>query len=516
MRKIKVILLVMISLGIMSDCLSQTVGEMMDANRKVYELVEAYVGNSDLTNRYAQKANAYRKLFASQNTTVYMDHISWFNNSSRKDTTTLTNYCAFYEQHQGSFTTYDISDVQIHYLRKEGGKLLYNTELTKSYLTKQTDSRVVSRLVLHIEYNLAKRTALITRIDCKQKDSRLQPHFMANYIKEDNAFYIPNKLKVKMIDGETVSLDSHVRPLSAEVYKHLSNQNCATYRYAFISNKEEATHTISISTVKNAVGLEVGYVQPLVGQPVVLPVRENLSFGSSSYRNTNFHVGATYLRQLFAVNRHRLSFETGLGLEFGSSRFSVDTYQDRYQDVDADEDVYERLICVTDYKEKAAAVSLAVPAMVRYDYYVIPKLSLFAGLGIRGALAFNRPAKASFDGYYAGQYGPEYFNVLIDQEGYYNFGNFEDRKLTESAGGKMGWNLDALARIGAQYFFTSDNRWSAEVSVGYRYRFLSNPLEQDSDFRLSTDAEQFSSVLHQLTVQPHHFIDIRVGAKYNF
>lgn len=516
MRRIKVIWIVMIVLGIMSDCLSQTVAEMMVANQKVYELVEAYVGNSDLTDRYAQKVNAYRKLFAGPNTTAYMDHISWFNNSSRKDTTTLSNYCAFYEQHQGSFTAYDISDVQIRYLRKEGDKLLYNTELTKSYLTKQIDSRVVSRLVLHIEYSLSKRTALITRVECKQKDSRLQPHFMANYIKEDQTLYIPKTLTVKMINGETVSLDSYARPLSAEVYKHLSNQNCATYRYVFTSNKEEATHTISISTVKNAVGLEFGYVQSLGGSSVVVPERENLSFGTSSYRNLTFHLGATYLRQLFAVNRHRLSFETGIGLEFGRSRYTTDTYQDRYRDEDTDGDAYERIIRLTDYNETAKALSLAVPAIIRYDYYVIPKLSLFASAGVRGGLAFNRPAKACFDGYYAGQYGPEYFNILVDQEGYYNFGTFEDRKLIETAERKMGWNLDALARLGAQYFFTSDNRWSVELSVGYRYRFLANPHEQDADFWLSTDAEQFSSVLYCLTIPPHHFIECKVGVKYNF
>lgn len=510
----RVIFCCMVSMSAVTFCYSQTVREMMDANQKVFELVEKYVENSDLTDRYVQKVNPYQRLFESPSTTVYMDHINWFTNSSRKDTTSLSSYCSFYEQHQGSFTSFDISGVQIHYLRMENGKMLYNTELTKSYLTKQTDSSVVSHLVLHIEYDPVKQVALITQVECTEKDTRLQPHIMANYIKDDPAIYIPNSLKVKMINGKFVFLNSRVRPLSAEVYKQLSNQNCATYRYEFTSHKEEASHTISVSTLKNAVGLEVGYVLPF-GSKIVVPEREGLLFGESSCQNLTFQFGATYLRQLYAVNRHRLSFETGLGLEVARNICEVDDYQDSYQDVDVDNESYERMIHVTNYKETASILSLALPVLLRYDYYVIPELSLFVSAGTRGALAFNRPVQASFDGEYKGQYGPEYFNVLIDH-GYYNFGTFPGQQLSENAPRKTGWHLDALARIGAQYFFSSDYRWSAEISVGYRYRFLSNPVEQASDFCLSTDADHFSSVFYNLVSQPVHFMDCRVSVKYNF
>lgn len=65
----------------------------MDANQKVYELVDAYIANANLTELYTQKSTTFRNLFESQDVVVYMDHIDWFNNANRKDTVSLANYC---------------------------------------------------------------------------------------------------------------------------------------------------------------------------------------------------------------------------------------------------------------------------------------------------------------------------------------------------------------------------------------------------------------------------------------
>ena len=82
MRKFRVILSMALCLFSAIACFSQTARDVMDANQKVYELVESYIANADLTDRYAQKSGTFRNLFVSQEATVYMDHIDWFNNAN--------------------------------------------------------------------------------------------------------------------------------------------------------------------------------------------------------------------------------------------------------------------------------------------------------------------------------------------------------------------------------------------------------------------------------------------------
>lgn len=496
---------------------AQSVREAMESNQKVFELVNAYAENANLTDRYPQKSGAFRNLFENQNTSVYMDHVNWFNNSNRKDTTTLQNYCSFYEQQQGSFTHFSISDVAISYVKSENRKMIYTAELTKSYLTKNIDKPVVSRLMLHIQYSLDKKVAKITKIECKQADSRMRPHIMANYVKSTNTLYIPNTLKVKKIGGSEIQLDNRVQPLSVEVYKQLSERNCATYQYVFTPHNDTLRyHTISVNTVKNAVGLEIGYVLPIGAGDMVIPSDADYAFGNVAYRRNIFRIGASYLRQIFASGRHRISFETGLTVDFGSQRFKVDSYHDQYAATDSDGDDYVRTTQLSQYSEVNRSLSLAIPAILRYDFYVIPDLSIFLSAGVRGAISFLNPAIASFDGYYAGQYGAEYFNIMMDQNGYYDFGTYHVAKLSENVPKTRTWHLDALARLGAQYFFTSDKCWSAELSVGYRYRILPTSKTQTGDFRLSPNSADFTSVCGNLYTQPTQFLDFQLGVKYNF
>ena len=118
-----------------STCFPQTVREMMDANQKVYELVDDYIANANLTELYTQKSTTFRNLFESQDVVVYMDHIDWFNNANRKDTVSLTNYCNFYSQKQGSFKQFQISDVHIVYQNNFSGSKDLNKCLNSLWIT---------------------------------------------------------------------------------------------------------------------------------------------------------------------------------------------------------------------------------------------------------------------------------------------------------------------------------------------------------------------------------------------
>lgn len=42
---------------------AQSVREVMESNQKVYELVDVYVENANLTDRYVQKSGTFRNLF---------------------------------------------------------------------------------------------------------------------------------------------------------------------------------------------------------------------------------------------------------------------------------------------------------------------------------------------------------------------------------------------------------------------------------------------------------------------
>ena len=517
--KMKKVILTIIAcwLCVTPACLAQNARELMDANQKVFELVDAYAENADLTDGYVQKIGTFRDLFKSQNATVYMDHINWYNNSNRKDTTMLSSYCAFYEQQQGTFRQFEIQDVHINRVSRSEDVWFYSAALTKKYMTYTDNTPVISHLVLHIEYSFALRTAKIVRIECTRADSRMKPHILANYLKSSNTLYIPNALKVKKIGGAMTRLDNRVQPLSAEVYKQLSNRNCATYQYVFTPHNDTLRyHTISVNTVKNAFGLEIGYTLPLEANRLIEPFNDN--FDSTHLKSNTFHIGANYLRQIVAVGRHRLSLETGVTFEWQNRKFSTNNYNDQYNTSDISGDDYLRQIRLKGYYEKCSSVSLAIPVIVRYDYYVIPDLSIYAAVGARGTMVSNHPAIASFNGYYAGQYGEEYFNVLIDQDGYYDFGTSVCNNLRENNQKKTtDWHIDALARLGAQYFFTSDNRWSLDFSVGYRYRFYSKTTEtpMPGAYHLSTQKEDFSSVCRNIWARPTQFLDFQLGVKYN-
>lgn len=509
----------MLSFCAVTICTAQTVRETMDANQKVYELVESYLANADLTERYAQKSSTFCNLFESQYTNVYMDHINWFNNANRKDTTNLANYCDFYSRQQGTFTQFGISDVRINYQGVKDSVMEYTVEMTKQYSVPSDDKPVVTPLVLYVVYNITSKVARINRIECLHPDRRMHPHISANYIKYDKALYIPKTLKVKDIDGSYIRLDERVLPLSTEVYTRLSGKSCATYNYDFEAQTLPLQHhTISVSTVKNAVGIEMGYAQAL-GSNVSAPTDHGRYFSSPFYRERALHIGAVYQRQLFARNRHRVSLETGISMDIDWQRLYLQSYQESRETVDASGDTYTRITCLDSILETCHGLELSVPVLFRYDYFVIPDLSLFAAVGVRGSAFLFGALKASFDACYAGQYGPEYFNVFIDQNGYYDFGRFDVKGLYDKSRSTVRWHLDALVRVGAQYFFTADKRWSAELSVGYRYRLLDKPqvwLNDIRDYSLSPDSETFNSALRNLTARPPLFIECQAKLLYNF
>lgn len=520
-KRIQYIFCVVACLGIATNCFPQSVRETMDANQAVFELVDSYIANANLTEGYAQKAGVFRSLFERPTTNVYMDHINWFNNANRKDTTNLASYCDFYSRQQGTFTQFGISDVRIDYQGVTDGVMEYTVKMTKRYSIPGDDKPVVSPLVLTVVYNIASKTARITRIECLHPDSRMHPHISANYIKYDNALYIPKTLKVKDIDGSFIRLDERVRPLSTEVYARLSGKNCATYSYDFEAKTEPVQHhTISVSTVKNAVGIEMGYAQALGGNASAPTATDSgRIFSAPSYRERVLHIGAVYQRQLFARNRHRVSLETGLALDIDWQQLSINSYREERNSVfDSDSDAYTRITELDSVMETSRGLEIAVPVVVRYDYFVTPNLSLFAAVGVRGSAFLFGASQASFNAKYAGWYGPEYFNVLIDQNGYYDFGTY-DVAAYDSSRAAVRWHLDALARVGAQYFFTADKRWSAELSVGFRYRLLDRPqvwLNEITDYSLSPDKDTFNSALRQLTARPPLFIECQAKLLYNF
>ena len=517
-KRIQYIFCVVACLGIATNCFPQSVRETMDANQAVFELVDSYIANANLTEGYAQKAGVFRSLFERPTTNVYMDHINWFNNANRKDTTNLENYCDFYSRQQGTFTQFGITDVHIDYRGALYGVMEYTVEMNKQYSLPGDDKPVVNPLVMHVSYDLSSKKAKITSIECTRPDSRMHPHISANYIKYDNALYIPKTLKVKNIDGSYIHLDERVRPLSTDVYARLSKKNCATYSYDFeAQSKPVQHHTISVSTVKNAVGIEVGYSQAL-GSNASAPTDHGRTFSAPSYRERALHIGAVYQRQLFARNRHRLSLETGVSFDLNWQRLYVDAYQESRDAVDTSGDSYTRLTSLDSIWENCRSMEFAVPLILRYDYFVTPNLSLFAAAGVRGSAFLFGVSNASFDAYYAGQYGPEYFNVYIDRNGYYDFGTY-DVAAYDSSRAAVRWHLDALARVGAQYFFTADKRWSAELSVGMRYRLLDRPqvwLNDITDYSLSPDYKTFNSALRNLTLRPPLFIECQVKLLYNF
>ncbi len=127
----------------------------------------------------------------------------------------------------------------------------------------------------------------------------------------------------------------------------------------------------------------------------------------------------------------------------------------------------------------------------------------------------SRKSDVSFGASYAGQYGEELFNTLVDENGYYDFGQFPDNHVTVDKDVAFRYNLYATAKLGAQYFVVP--MFSVELAILYdRLLYSSLPVGQTSSFCLSESAGTYQSMAYSMKQLPKNRLGIKLTMKINF
>ena len=489
---------------------AQTVKDVQQANNKVYNLVTSYISSSNLTDNYDRKISTFRNLFEKDETPIDMDHIYWFNNSIRDIRTTLDKYCTFYSSQQRTFSNYSICDIKISMTKYQDNKWYYVVNLTKNYTISGESKPIKNDLALHITYTSNNESAKITSVECTSKDKRLNPYILANYIKEDNTPYIPIQLKVLNLGNRTIKLGTEIEQLSPKTYEALCKKECAVYDYEFRQNQQHNHYTIAIKTIKNGIGIDFGFTHPIIKNLITKPLTTDSRFNDINFSYHSYQLGVNYLRQLYAFNRNRISFETGAGVYFNKQQLSIGNIRYNIPSIDADGTNYLRTNEYTDYDEVFRSTAITVPIALRYDYYLTHDLSLFTSIGTQIGTALSKPVSSTFNAYFAGRYGPDLFNLYLDQNGYYDFGTFNGNLTTENAKVIGLWQLNWTASIGIQFHFA--DFWSVEASASYLYAQNPGWIAADLSTRLTPILYSLNSCLGS----PKHLLYYRIHIKYNF
>lgn len=330
----------------------------------------------------------------------------------------------------------------------------------------------------------------------------------------------PKWLRAKAVSEATMSGASvkvgreYVR-VDKQIFADMERKSSAAYWYNVLQEEDSLHFLVHARTSKNAIGIGSSFLF----YPGIAPHRNWLqdeyqnNFEGAVFKLRDISVGLLYARQLFGVNRHRIVFETEPGYRQIHQTFSADRYTTSYPAVDPAGNPYDRFITVSNYNETRERHCVDIPLDVRYDIFVIKQLSLFLAGGIDNVFVVSDRGQATFDASYAGRYGEDMFNVLIDDNGYYDFGHYPNISLTQQ--GKFGYGLYGMGKFGAQYFVGTV--FSVELACVYmRYLCGNLPDGKGGDFCLSESADTYQSMAVTMKPTTQHRIGINLNLKVNF
>ena len=306
-------------------------------------------------------------------------------------------------------------------------------------------------------------------------------------------------------------------PVEKSFPKILKRRSCATFSYEVLPTNKTGYMVIRSHTRKNTIGVSGSYLfyGAFTNPNNLLMDEYKDDFEGAAFGLLDFSVGGLFARQLCAKNRHRLSLEIAPAYRQIKQSFSADRYTNSFAATDPDGLDYTRLVTVTNYQEEVLQKCVSVPLTLRYDLFALKYLSLFVGVGLDNVFAVSEDTDASFDAKYAGQYGDDLFNVLIDENGYYDFGTYTDNRFRTEDDIAFRYSLYGTAMAGLQLFIGPV--LSIEVAGLYHYRLYSNISDsQDGPFCLSKTADDYQSMAFVMKPAAKNRLGVNVKLKFNF
>lgn len=214
---------------------------------------------------------------------------------------------------------------------------------------------------------------------------------------------------------------------------------------------------------------------------------ENANLMFNMKTGTNYAVGLGYGWQKQCSTKQRF----GIELELNYRRTEMPlfgAYRDEYDAIDPDGSPYLRRIKVCNLAENIVYHSADVSLALRYDHFIMKRVSVFGRLGFGASLNFLQKSNYAATVEYAGYYD-WLFDVTIKQNGIYDFGTYDlDGKLSLNPATAIGFK--ALAGLGIQCFIT--NVWSLELGIQYDINY-SIRTKDTGAFHLTRNMDDFTS-----------------------
>lgn len=339
----------------------------------------------------------------------------------------------------------------------------------------------------------------------------------AAYIRYDPAPGTAKWIRSRTQENFIVKVGDQFEQVDKNFSKRLKRRSCATFWYEVEPTDKTGYYVVRSHTRKNAIGVSGSFLfyGAFTNPNNLLLDAYKDDFEGATFGLRDFSVGLLYARQLCAKNRHRLSLEVAPAYRQIGQSFTANRYMNSYPAVDPDGFEYTRLVTVTDYKEEVLRKCVSVPLTLRYDLFALKYLSIFVGGGLDNVFAVSEDTDASFDAKYAGQYGEDLFHVVIDENGYYDFGTFPDNRFRTEGEVAFRYNLYGTAMAGIQLFIGPV--LSLEVAGVYHGLLYSNvPDAQDGAFCLSKSADEYESMAYTMKPAVRNRLGVNVKLKINF
>jgi len=240
--------------------------------------------------------------------------------------------------------------------------------------------------------------------------------------------------------------------------------------------------TIPVYKPRTYMGINFGYGKTTIINKGIQSVSDLNTSGDNSF-SVSFDFGYSFSRSF--------GLSTGLGFSSYSTKVSPDTYSNKFNTTDSENELYERRIEGSDIIELQDVSFLSLPLALNFTLPVGKKGGFFLQTGIYFSLPVIKNYSSSGTFTYTGFY-PAY-NVLLQDLPEYGFvsnaavatdGTPDLKPITIQGGGGAGF----------KYLFGK----SIEVLVGVNYiRSLSGFVNYPSpeEFQLSSDENQMNSIM---------------------
>ncbi len=262
----------------------------------------------------------------------------------------------------------------------------------------------------------------------------------------------------------------------------------------FIFHHEIFSQEADSSKVKQPgffVGLTMGSAQSQINHEGMLSVSDLHS------DKKNGVMGSLEIGYFFS---DYIGLSSGIGFISANGQVSLDSYQNKFNTTDSENEAYERQVSGTDMKEVQNIGFLSVPICLNIRLPFNKKMGLFLQTGIDVAVPIIKKTHSSGTFTYKGYY-PAY-NVLLENLPAYGFPS----NTSMVADGKLELKplcFDAIAAAGFDFFIQK----KMQIAIAAYYnKSLSNVSAYASPekFQLSSDVNQMNSLMggsSKVTVQ---------------